>query len=191
MFNRLKTLLFGSVSVASLAQSGALDRLAPPPGGGWRVSPEPDHAGRWTLWSPEGLATGSFPTREGAERYAGTANIASRQLNAAPPQEYAVDDLEAARVERRTAKAPELAAPYDAMAARIVQGDLPPTVSELEAQGVEWRTGVFGFRVEGPREDGNFWVVEERKHQRPRDVKGYTRRRNAQAAADKLNNAEA
>lgn len=167
MFNRLRTLLFGSVSVAALAQSGALDRLAreeqAPPGTGWRVSPGPNHAGRWTLWSPEGLATGSFPTREGAERYA----VRMAEPHTAPPQEYAqptVDDLEAARVERRTAKAPELAAPYS-----------DPAEAETKAP----RYVVQGANAVGP---STLWDNQEGCA-----VREYTRRRNAQAAADRLN----
>lgn len=205
MFRRLKAALLGSPSVRPILRSGAVDTVAqaedaPPPGSGWRVAPKQNHRGHWIVWE-DNRAMGAFVDREVAHDWV-------RRMSNNPPEppvpvpldDYATtvpspalrerDGLDesghsqgfgvtdAQRIDPAWADAEPPAQEYDAPQETDAQAEDNPERRAARAQGLRWW-------VEGPKDDGLFWLyTRDPRTDLAEPVKGYTRRRNAQAVAN-------
>lgn len=192
MFRRLKAALLGSPSVRPILRSGAVDTVAqaedtPPPGSGWRVAPKQNHRGHWLVWE-DNRAMGAFVDREKAQEWV-------RRMSNNPPEppvplpadDYSTTVPSPALRERDEARRAASDNGYGDESGHSAgfgpdetdaQAEDNPERQAARAQGLRWW-------VEGPKDDGLFWLyTRDPRTDLAEPVKGYTRRRNAQAVAN-------
>lgn len=185
MFRRLKAALLGSPSVRPILRSGAVDTVAPaedapPPGSGWRVAPKQNHRGHWIVWEDD-RAMGAFVDREAAHSWVNRMSNNPPEPPAPLPADYSTTVPSPALRQRDGLDESGHSQGFgvgDAPDETDAQAEDNPERRAARAQGLRWW-------VEGPKDDGLFWLyTRDPRTDLAEPVKGYTRRRNAQAVAN-------
>lgn len=191
VISRFKALLFGSVAVtpqaASRAAAPANHEPQAPDGTGWRATTKPDAQGRYFVWK-DMTAMAVFYDADAAQ-------AAADKWRADEPQAPEIDPWKGHQKEAEAALAAQdesghspgfgvdLPAQEPDKVIPAGDGDRPtlPTHAGFNPEREAARASGARWWVEGPKDDGLFWVYTWDRKEQADPVKGYTRRRNAQA----------